>query len=259
MFDIPSYPRLKLTLDGQIYDTLKQRTLKQRISDGYKVVTMSGDVQIHIKAHRLICEAYHGPAPEDKPYVNHIDGNKLNNEKENLEWVSASENAIHAFKLGLRTSTNLFVKDFITDSVEFYYSLREAAKYLNVPGSSLLRYLSSDDKYEYLYRGRYGIVTSESDFVQYQQPRLGIVKAGSYRPLYCWPMNDPTKLRKVNSLSTLAANLQISNRRLMEILNDDHGLLYAIDSHKTGESWIVFSDYGAVLNQMDVTEYTAWE
>ncbi len=57
--------------------------------------------KVSLRLHRLV--AYHFiENPENKPQVNHIDGNKLNNNVNNLEWNTNSENQLHAVRTGLK-------------------------------------------------------------------------------------------------------------------------------------------------------------
>lgn len=89
--------------NGQAYHILKCRILKQRlISTGYLMTTMSKNGKaITPLVHRLVAETFI-PNPENKPTVNHINGNKTDNRLENLEWCTYSENEQHAWKTGLK-------------------------------------------------------------------------------------------------------------------------------------------------------------
>lgn len=71
--------------------------------DGYNKVELYQDgIPLRKRVHRLVAEAFI-PNPDRKPQINHIDGDKLNNNVENLEWVNNSENMIHAYSTGLAT------------------------------------------------------------------------------------------------------------------------------------------------------------
>lgn len=59
-----------------------------------------------IGVHKLVALAY-VPNPNNLPEVNHIDGNKLNNTVNNLEWTTRGANIQHAYALGLRSATGL--------------------------------------------------------------------------------------------------------------------------------------------------------
>lgn len=95
--------------NGQI---LKARPIGRR---GYLAVRICRDRKTKILyVHRLVAEAFI-PNPENKPIVNHLDGDKKNNDVSNLAWSTYSENLQHAYDLGLRkpnTSRNsgMFVK-----------------------------------------------------------------------------------------------------------------------------------------------------
>ncbi|MFW5411600.1 HNH endonuclease [Aerococcus urinaeequi] len=54
----------------------------------------------HEYAHRLIAKHFI-PNPDNKPFINHIDGNRANNSIKNLEWVTNEENVRHAVRTGL--------------------------------------------------------------------------------------------------------------------------------------------------------------
>jgi hypothetical protein len=81
---------------------IKGKILKPCMNKGYCHVTLAknGTSKNMIKVHRIIAKTFI-ENPENKPCVNHIDGNPSNNDITNLEWCTHKENMNHAYKAGL--------------------------------------------------------------------------------------------------------------------------------------------------------------
>lgn len=115
----------------------KGRILKQTLNPHvtYPVVSLwkNNEVKTHY-VHRLVAQAFI-PNPLNKSEVNHLDGNRTNNHISNLEWVTSTENSIHAVNSGLRKYTNRLTEseflDCLTDIIngESYQSLSQRVPY----------------------------------------------------------------------------------------------------------------------------------
>lgn len=92
---------------GRCYSFLRNRLINSAHNiSGYLTLDLKRNT---IKVHRLVALAF-VPNPDNKPFVNHIDGNKLNPRMDNLEWVTHSENMQHASKTGLLSNTRIKIK-----------------------------------------------------------------------------------------------------------------------------------------------------
>lgn len=99
VFAVLNDPPCIVTKDGRIFAVNRRFNQPQRITERRHIVTGSGYAQVRINnkaylAHRLIAEAFFGKCPEDNE-VDHIDRNKLNNDINNLRYVSRSENMLN--------------------------------------------------------------------------------------------------------------------------------------------------------------------
>lgn len=79
--------------------------------------------------HRLVAFTYvENDDPETKIYVNHMDGNKLNNSSDNLEWCTQLHNAVHA--LGIKVKM-IDIETNIT--IQIFDCLNAIPEFLDIP------------------------------------------------------------------------------------------------------------------------------
>ena len=100
--------RFEISQSGIIRNVKTKYIKSQYVSDtGYYMITISENNKSKpYRVHRLLANNFI-ENPKKLKEVNHIDGNKLNNDLSNLEWVSHFENMQHAFSTGLANNTGV--------------------------------------------------------------------------------------------------------------------------------------------------------
>ena len=97
--------------DGLVFSYKKHAFLSlTKTRNGYlRVVLYKKGKGVSYYIQRLVAQAF-VPNPDNKKQVNHIDGNKLNNNYTNLEWMTSKENINHAWSLGLNETVREAVR-----------------------------------------------------------------------------------------------------------------------------------------------------
>ena len=120
-----------ITETGLCYNNNTGKYLKgQESKNGYftYILTLPDGTKKRCFAHRLVATAFIPNENPEKDQVNHIDGNKLNNCVENLEWCSGFENQQHAIANELRKYDHIYCFNKEKELVAEYINIAAAAK-----------------------------------------------------------------------------------------------------------------------------------
>lgn len=169
---------------GQVRNDKTHYILKPSFQNGYYSVRLviEPNKSKHFRVNRLVAETFI-PNPENKPYVNHIDGLTFNNDVTNLEWVTPSENSIHAYRIGLRNPNrqkgvnqyNLEGKYLLT-----FESINEASRQTGVQSSKISEVCRGNRKTAGEYQWRYYEAENFEDIQPVQQRRNIKKRVGQY-------------------------------------------------------------------------------
>ena len=251
---IPSFPKYEINKMGQVRNR-KDKKLRKVTVEPQKRVTISlllkNGKSIPRLLHRLVAETFL-PNPDNKPEVNHIDGNIHNNELFNLEWVTKSENIQHAFQTGLNgknIGSTKAVKMFTLDEVFIceYESVDKAAKDNNVRAQDISKCCKGqlEDYGDFIWKYSEQISDEElqkehvvlSDFPEYKIYRSGKIYSVK---THSWITPSNTRPYRRISLTNVQKKKKLINvHRLMALafVQNSYPANYDIVDHIDGDKW----------------------
>lgn len=109
-YEVSSYGHVRNTKTGKVLKSYYD-------NDGYKRLQLSykgGKLKYYV--HVLVAKAFIGQPPKIWYEVNHKDGIKDNNNKDNLEWMTSKQNQEHAYKLGIKQPSGFAVMSHLGSS-----------------------------------------------------------------------------------------------------------------------------------------------
>lgn len=125
-----------LSPDGKVWSETSKKFLKPWDNGkGYLQVRLNGK-KYYI--HRLVAEHYIAN-PDNLPQIDHVDGNKANNNMSNLCWVSASENVRRSIESGLRSKARKHRRVHCIENGKIYKNCADAARKLGCCQDSVYR------------------------------------------------------------------------------------------------------------------------
>lgn len=138
---IDGFEKYEVSNLGKVRNIKSGRILKPYLTkNGYLMhLLYENNKQKHLYLHRIIAITFIDN-PEEKPCVNHIDENKLNNDLSNLEWCTVKENNIHGTRtkrVAEKCSIKVVQLDLNDNVLNEFESMKQAERETGIPNGNI--------------------------------------------------------------------------------------------------------------------------
>lgn len=225
-YEINNYEGYKITKDGKVWSNKSNIFLAINKCNGYLTINIKNK---NSAVHRLVAETFI-PNPENKPYVNHINSNKLDNRVENLEWVTQKENCA-AHNKCINHPRKVIQKDLDGKVLNKFDSLIDAGKSIGFSPSAIskavLKINNTAGGYIWDYEDTYTTVLDIlkgkqvydnkkyyifSNGTVYNNIRKAVLKPIKNASGYCYVTISNNKTKKNHYVHRLVADHYIENK-----------------------------------------------
>lgn len=155
--------RLEVSNYGDLRNAKTKRVYRLNLINKYLACVVSlgsRENKVAIRIHKAVAETFIENS-DNKPIINHIDGDKINNNVKNLEWCTYKENSKHAKEMGLLAKYHVkgsFLEFLSLEDVEYIrknykpydknFGARPMSRKFNISHQTILKIINRDDLYD---------------------------------------------------------------------------------------------------------------
>lgn len=217
---IPMFSRYVINREGVVYEKLKNRIVKAHFNKGYYSYSLKPDVgpRTSLKRHRGMCLAFTDyPSNVDDLQVNHKNGIVGDDWLENLEWVTGSENRLHAIQNGLTlVNKPVIMRNIETSEIIEFNTLGDFCKKLNLNQSKMSKLLANPEE----------PLVHEGFEISYKNKEHAILENTNKRPILVRDIRT-TVVKEYDSIANCSSELGITKHIVNWRINTPTSCLHA--------------------------------
>lgn len=248
-YEVSNFGNVRVNVNGEYKKVSK---FEYKTTKGTYLYSKVFYPNIGLKAkaiHQLVTMAFLGDPPDDgKLYEpNHKDGNKHNNHVTNLEWMTRSQNVLHAFETGLCTvGVRVTVKDLLNNTKKVYNSFSSLARDLNLSRERLRTIISKHKTKPYLDRWTFNLDNSSDKKIERYQAVKVICKDYVSNEIYI--TNDAIEMSELTNILAGTITLRVrDNTFIKDRLSLIGGYVFKKLSDET--PWPTYSKREAIISR----------